>query len=818
MGEVWLCRDEALGVDRAVKFLLAERAGDAALRARFAAEARTLAALGDVPGVVRVHAAGEDPATRRPFFAMDAHLLAPDEVRAVCTRRLGLSSAAAEAVLHAVFAEFESHAESAEAPAPPRLASPVPRLESHAESAETSAPARLASPVPRLESHAESAEAPAPERLASPVPRLESHAESAEIPFTLQDALGDEAAGTARQIPERSVLSLAREIASALARLHGREPPVVHRDIKPSNLLFAADGRLLLADFGVARTLDAARAELTRPGFQPGTQRYAAPELLRGDPATPAADWYALGVVLFRALTSSFPQWGESLPTREGLRPFSPLWEPLLRDLLAPDPARRLADHAAFSRRLDTLEKALDRPREGRRRLVLPAVALAAIALLGAEVAARLASPVARFESHAESAEAPAPARLASPVSRFESHAESAEAPATERLASPVSRLESHAESAEASLGEAGLRLESAESGDDILDAVREFLPAVDRIVEEHGVLLPDWNLPVSQFEANPAAREYRLIMARRALDTAERLRRKAEAGEQLSDSDFSQGIVTRDAWEAWLARRRAKDGSVGPSPGEVRTVMLPGGVPLDLVWVPPGTFAMGLSEKERAPCRTPAGTIPGDDTDCDGLRPRTVTLPRGFWLARTELTQAQWSKIEYGEAGSSTPYSANRPRILSWKMAERTIKNLNRLDTGLSFRFPTEAEWEWAARGGPLGGGHAWSGSDDPADVAWTANSWPPDGGSPYSADFPEVATKRPNELGLFDMAGSYSEWCLDRHDPPDGASRTDYRVLRGGNLFLSAAYCRNGSHDAAPADDATGWTGLRVAADEAP
>jgi len=733
MGEVWLCRDEALGVDRAVKFLLAERAGDAALRARFAAEARTLAALGDVPGVVRVHAAGEDPATRRPFFAMDAHLLAPDEVRAVCTRRLGLSAAAAEAVLHAVFAEFESHAESAE---------------------------------------------------------------NAEVPFTLQDALGDEAAGTARQIPERSVLSLAREIASALARLHGREPPVVHRDIKPSNLLFAADGRLLLADFGVARTLDAARAELTRPGFQPGTQRYAAPELLRGDPATPAADWYALGVVLFRALTSSFPQWGESLPTREGLRPFSPLWEPLLRDLLAPDPARRLADHAAFSRRLDTLEKALDRPREGRRRFVLPAVALAAIALLGAGVAARLASPVSRLESHAENAEAPAPARLAS----------------------PVSRLESHAESAEASLGEAGLRLESAESGDDILDAVREFLPAVDRIVEEHGVLLPDWNLPVSQFEANPAAREYRLIMARRALDRAERLRRKAEAGEQLSDSDFSQGIVTRDTWEAWLARRRAKDGSVGPSPGEVRTVMLPGGVPLDLVWVPPGTFAMGLSEKERAPCRTPAGTIPGDDTDCDGLRPRTVTLPRGFWLARTELTQAQWSKIEYGEAGSSTPYYANRPRILSWKMAERTIKNLNRLDTGLSFRFPTEAEWEWAARGGPLGGAHAWSGSDDPADVAWTANSWPPDGGSPYSADFPEVATKRPNELGLFDMAGSYSEWCLDRHDPPDGASRTDYRVLRGGNLFLSAAYCRNGSHDAAPSDDTTGWTGLRVAAEEAP
>ena len=341
MGEVWLARDEALGVDRAVKLLLPERAGDAALRARFAAEARTLAALGDVPGVVRVHAAGEDPATRRPFFVMDAHLLAPDEVRAVCTRRLGLPVAAAEAISHAVFAESKSHAESAE----------DAESKSHAELAESA----------ESKSHAE-------------------RAEDAERSFTLQDALGDEAAGTARQIPERAVLSLAREIAAALARLHGRAPPVVHRDLKPSNLLFAADGRLLLADFGVAKTLESAQTGLTRTGAQPGTQRYAAPELLRGDPATPAADWYALGVVLFRALTSSFPQWGEAFPTSAGLRPFSPLWEPLLRDLLAPNPARRLTDAAAFARRLDQIGNVKRSPSGhiGKKRVV----AAAAIAVL----------------------------------------------------------------------------------------------------------------------------------------------------------------------------------------------------------------------------------------------------------------------------------------------------------------------------------------------------------------------------------------------------------------------------------------------------
>jgi len=598
MGEVWLCRDEALGVDRAVKFLLAERAGDAALRARFAAEARTLAALGDVPGVVRVHAAGEDPATRRPFFAMDAHLLAPGEVRAVCTRRLGLSAAAAEAVLHAVFAEFESHAESAE---------------------------------------------------------------NAEVPFTLQDALGDEAAGTARQLPERAVLSLAREIAAALARLHGRAPPVVHRDLKPSNLLFAADGRLLLADFGVAKTLDEARTVLTRSGVQPGTQRYAAPELLRGDPATPASDWYALGVVLYRALTSSFPEWGEAFPTRAGLRPFSPLWEPLLRGLLVPDPARRLADRAAFSRRLDALEKALDRPRGDRRRFVLPAAAIV-LATAAAWLAVRAGSP---------SPAATDPAEPTEPASR----AENAEAPA----------------------------------------------------------------------------------------------------------------------------------------PGEVRTVLLPGGVPLDLVWVPPGTFEMGLSEKERAPCETPSGTVPGDDTACEP--PRSVTVARGFWLAKTELTEKQWSRIEDGEEGNAPFFRLNRPKILPWELAERTLERINRLDTGFAFRLPTEAEWEWAARGGPLGRGCAWSGSDDPDEVAWTADSWPTDGGSIYSSPSPEVATKRPNELGLFDMSGSVAEWCSVHN----GESSGD-RVVRGGELLSSAAYCRNGSRFPTTSTDPTIHIGLRVAADALP
>ena len=550
MAEVWLCRDDALGVDRAVKFLLPERAGDDALRARFAAEARMLAALGGVPGVVRVHIAGEDPTTRRPFFVMDAHLLAPDEVRTVCMRRLRLSPAAAEAVIRST---FETHAES------------------------------------------------------------ESHAGSAEFPFTLQDALGSEALGTARQLPERAVLALAREISAALSFLHGHAPPVVHRDLKPANLLFAADGRLLLADFGVARTLDSARNGLTRTGMQPGTQRYAAPEILRGDPATPAADWYALGVVIFRALTSSFPQWGEAFPTREGLRPFSPLWEPLLRDLLSPDPARRLADHAEFSRRLDALEQSLDRPCGDRRRFVLPVAVFAAIVLLGAGIAAfRHAEPaeagthagVAEVESHAETAESaesdsPGGGSGKAEPSPVETHAE----PDPVRQAKEFAQ--NAAESVDRALGlgpsapgrgkapsagrpwppdpsrESDIRVTPV--GDIVAAAVadddlREFRESMERRLRH---LLPIEN-PLDQGGLPPGYDEGRKAQAayygeRMKEDYRQDLAyllKRMRAGETLTRADVEGIGMIYEEWQAWLARRRAEEAAArkippaSPEPG----------------------------------------------------------------------------------------------------------------------------------------------------------------------------------------------------------------------------------------------------------
>ncbi len=109
-------------------------------------------------------------------------------------------------------------------------------------------------------------------------------------------------------LPQPVALRIAAEVADALAHAHGRG--VVHRDIKPENLLLAEDGQIKVADFGIARTVDA--AALTRTGIVMGSARYLSPEQARGDAAGPRSDLYALGVVLFEMLAGRVPFDGDS--------------------------------------------------------------------------------------------------------------------------------------------------------------------------------------------------------------------------------------------------------------------------------------------------------------------------------------------------------------------------------------------------------------------------------------------------------------------------------------------------------------------------
>ena len=207
-------------------------------------------------------------------------------------------------------------------------------------------------------------------------------------------------------------------------------------------------------------------------------------------------------------------------------------------------------------------------------------------------------------------------------------------------------------------------------------------------------------------------------------------------------------------------------------------------GVTFKMVAIEGGTFTMGATVEQGS-----------DDFEWE-LPAHEVTLS-SYCIGQTEVTQALWQAV----MGSNPSYFSNRNNYdtnlqcpvewVSWNDCQTFITKLNQL-TGRTFRLPTEAEWEFAARGGNQSHGYKYSGSNNIDDVAWYY-------GNHTSTTHP-VATKAPNELGLYDMTGNVFEWCQDYSDSyssyaqtnPVGPSTGYIRVYRGGGFGTFISYCR--------------------------
>ena len=184
-----------------------------------------------------------------------------------------------------------------------------------------------------------------------------------------------------------------------------------------------------------------------------------------------------------------------------------------------------------------------------------------------------------------------------------------------------------------------------------------------------------------------------------------------------------------------------------------------------------------------------------------------SVTLTKNYYIGETEVTQGLWYAVmgqkptSDGSAWTSSyGLGDNYPAYyISYEDCEKFIAKLNQM-TGQNFRFPTEAEWEFAAKGGNKSKGYTYAGSNTIGDVAWyTVNSY--DKGT-SSSDYGThvVKTKSANELGLYDMSGNVWEWCYDWYGSYSSSAQTDptgptsgsYRVNRGGSWNSSATICR--------------------------
>lgn len=225
----------------------------------------------------------------------------------------------------------------------------------------------------------------------------------------------------------------------------------------------------------------------------------------------------------------------------------------------------------------------------------------------------------------------------------------------------------------------------------------------------------------------------------------------------------------------------------------------------MEMIRVPAGVFMMG-----------------SEDRNANERPVHEVTISRPFYAGKYEVTQGDWRALmgttvqgQELKANQSWPLPGEGYRYpmyyVSWDDAQEFIQKLNELDDGYLYRLPTEAEWEYAARGGTSG------------DYAGSLEAMAWDGNNSGQQTHP-VGTKQPNGFGLYDMHGNVWEWCQDFYDEnyyaespgtdPQGPGTGHNRVLRGGSWFVDGSLLRSAYRVSNAPDTRNDVNGFRVVA----
>ena len=566
--------------------------------------------------------------------------------------------------------------------------------------------------------------------------------------------------------------AVARGVAAAVARAldYAHQQGIVHRDVKPENILFWQDGTPQLTDFGIARAMESG-TRMTATGMSIGSPHYMSPEQAQGLEVDGRSDLYSLGVVLYEMLTGRLPfdaanTFAVGLSHIKDPVPKLPRelaqWQRLVDRLLAKSPEDRYGSAGELAEVLTS--DALPRP------------------------AATPTFPAGRESEAITDAPPRAPATRVMP--------EGSEV---------VPRR---------GAGESGTRLVEPPKPRGTLAAVVAGAVLALAVVGIGYLALRDTTDPKDErvYGGGDGALVRPEPVRPTPLSNPEKPRKQVGYGSLTLDLDPSDARVTLpDVTPRYRPGVRLREGAhqvVVRRQGyrdTTRTINVSGDTRvrialerrqlragtsrvfdgIEFVWIPPGEFRMGSTSRH------------GDHDE----KPLTrVRISRGSWLGKYEVTQGQWERVmgnnpsRFKSCGKDCPVER-----VSWNDVQEFLRKLNARSGGRRYRLPTEAEWEYAARGGtrtdtyagdvtkPLG--------EDPVlnRIAWYRRN---------SGDRTHpVGGKAPNAFGLHDMMGNVWEWVGDRYGDYPGGRVTDprgpasgsYRVIRGGGWYGGARICRS-------------------------